>query len=151
MPPRRAIARPAFSMTPDTLADIHARAFAGQSRGWSAEEFSRLLSSDTGFVVGGAAAFAVGRIVADEAEILTLARDPDVRGQGLGKKILEDFEQNAAQRGASRIFLEVAETNAPALRLYRDAGYAEIARRAAYYTRPDGARADALILEKRIP
>ncbi len=136
-------------MTPESLATLHASAFADHARGWSADEFAQLLCSDTVFVVGDANAFAMGRVVLDEAELLTLARAPAVRGQGFGNNILLAFEHAASRRGARRFFLEVAADNAPALRLYTGAQYTEIARRKGYYTRPDGQRVDAIILEKR--
>lgn len=149
MRPRRATARPVSLMTPEALATLHASAFDGQARSWSADEFAQLLSSETVFVVGDTDAFAMGRVVADEAELLTLVRAPMVKGQGHGIKALLAFEKAAEQRGAERFFLEVADDNGPAIRLYLGAGYGEIARRKAYYKRPDGCRVDAIILEKR--
>ena len=52
----------------------------------------------------------------------------------------------AAQAGAVRLFLEVAEDNAAARALYDRAGFRPIGRRKAYYARPDGGRTDALVL-----
>jgi ribosomal-protein-alanine N-acetyltransferase len=52
----------------------------------------------------------------------------------------------AAARGATRLFLEVADDNAAALALYARAGFSEAGRRPGYYARPDGVRQDALIL-----
>ncbi|WP_135504198.1 GNAT family N-acetyltransferase [Roseovarius aestuariivivens] len=136
-------------MTPEAMADLHARAFAGRSRSWTADEFVQLLQSGPVFVVTGDQAFAMGRVVAGEAELLTIARAPEKRGQGVGSKVLSDFEVEACKRGAVRLFLEVGQDNTTAIRLYSGSGYAEVARRAAYYTRPDGAREDAIVMEKR--
>lgn len=138
-------------MTPETMARLHARAFAGQMRAWSAAEFQSLLDRPLTIATGDAQAFALGRAIADEAELLTLATDPAHRRRGLARACLGAFEAEARKRGARRAFLEVAADNAPALALYHAAGYAQIARRAGYYARPAGRAADALILQKPLP
>jgi len=135
-------------MTPEMLAATHARAFAGQGRGWSAAEFAALLDSKLVFAAGAANAFALGRVVADEAELLTLATDPAARRRGLGRAALDAFEAGARARGAARGFLEVAEDNAPARALYAACLWRGAGRRAAYYPRAGGRAVDALILEK---
>ena len=88
--------------------------------------------------------------MADEAEVLTLATDPDHRRKGLARACLSAFDAGARARGATTAFLEVAEDNAPALALYRAAGYRETARRAGYYARRNGPKVDALILSKTL-
>ena len=145
---RRAMQRPAFWMTPEAMAATHARAFAGHGRAWSAEEFRQLLQSGHVFVLGDARAFVLGRVVLDEAEILTLATDPAHRRAGLARACLTAFEAQAAARGAVSAFLEVAEDNAPARALYHAAGYAELGRRKGYYTSRSGAAVDALVLSR---
>ncbi|MDD9727085.1 GNAT family N-acetyltransferase [Roseovarius sp. SK2] len=137
-------------MTPDDLAALHARAFDGQGRAWDAGEFRDLLEHSHIFVVGDTKGFAVGQAVAGDAELLTLAADPDARRQGHGRAALQAFEAEARARGSERLFLEVAADNAAALRLYRSFGFTELARRAKYYKRPDGGTVDALVLEKRL-
>jgi len=136
-------------MTPEALAVTHARAFAGHDRGWSSAEFATLLDSPCVLAVGDARAFALGRVIADEAELLTLATDPAARRRGLARAALAAFEAEVQARGAVRAFLEVAEDNAAARGLYALAQWQSIARRAAYYRRPEGRAADALLLEKR--
>lgn len=137
-------------MTPEALARVHARAFDGQGRAWDAGEFRDLLDSDFVFAVGDERAFALGRAVAGEAELLTLACDPACRRQGLGRACLAAFEAEALARGAVRFLLEVAAGNVAALALYHGAGYIEVARRAGYYSMPDGTRQDAMTLEKAV-
>lgn len=91
--------------------------------------------------------FAVGRVAADEAELLTLAVAPEARRQGVGRRLLSAFETEAKARGARTVFLEVAETNAAARCLYAGAGYASAGYRRDYYG-PAGARTGALVLRK---
>ncbi|WP_408904506.1 ribosomal protein S18-alanine N-acetyltransferase [Nguyenibacter sp. L1] len=134
------------------LAGLHADAFPPAER-WDAPAMETLLSMP-GVVAGlgwhRAApvprGFIMGRVVADEAEILTLAVAGDARRQGLGHALLAWLADQAARRGAARLFLEVSAANPAAQALYRGAGFAEIGRRRAYY--PDGS--DALVLS-RVP
>ena len=110
-------------------------------------EFAGLLESPLVFAVGDARAFALGRVIADEAELLTLACDPAYRRKGLGRARLAGFEAEARARGAVTAFLEVAADNLPAHALYEAADYAEVARRAGYYAL---GTVDALILRKAL-
>lgn len=136
-------------MTPDACAALHARGF-DTGRPWSPEEFAALLGSPHVFSVGDETAFALGRAIAGEAELLTLVTDPAFRRRGLARERLRRFEEEAQARGAATAFLEVAEDNAAARALYGAAGYAEAARRPGYYPRGALTPADALVLTKRL-
>jgi ribosomal-protein-alanine N-acetyltransferase len=136
-------------VTPDELAAIHAAAFTEAPRPWSAAEFADLLASPLCFLCAEPGGFALGRAVAGEAELLTIAVRPEAQGQGKGGALLAAFLAEAARRGASRCFLEVSERNAPAIALYRRAGFALAARRRHYYVDRSGP-ADALMMEKGI-
>ncbi len=138
-------------MTPERMADLHARAFEGQGRAWSAKEISDLLSTPHVFVVAKGACFALGRVGADEVELLTIATDPDRQGGGLGRSVLRLYERAARDRGAVSSFLEVADDNHTAIALYRAEGYTQSARREGYYQRAAGANVDALIFSKMLP
>lgn len=136
-------------MTPDDMAALHARAF-GDARPWSAQEFRALIDHPGTLFRGDARAFALGRVVLDEAELLTIATDPAHRRQGLARACLSDWEGGAMTLGARRAFLEVSADNAAALALYQTAGYARIGCRRAYYPRRDGAAADALVMARSL-
>lgn len=121
---------PAFAQA---LAALHGRCFAGPHRPWSAAEFAALLDSHACFLLGDGAGFAIGRSIADEAELLTLAVAPEARRQGRGRALLEAFRATARARGAARAFLEVAADNLPALALYHADGWTGAGRRRGYY------------------
>ena len=129
------------------LAATHARAFAG-TRGWSEAEFASLLASPGVHLIGDAKSFVLGRVTLDEAEILTLATDPGWQRQGLARKVLQQFSTIAKRHGAATLFLEVAADNAPALALYRSAGFMEVGYRPQYYATQTGTRMGALVLRK---
>ena len=78
------------------------------------------------------------RIGGDQAEILPLAIAPIFRGQGLGAQLLKAGEERVKIKGADVVFLEVAEDNLFAIRLYKGAAYQAIGRRPAYYRRKNG-------------
>jgi [ribosomal protein S18]-alanine N-acetyltransferase len=117
------------------LAAIHAASFR---RGWSEEEFARLIADRA--VLGDRAAvgrtltgFIISRLTVDEAEILSVAIAPSHRGRGLARPLLQQHMRRLAGVGARTVFLEVGEGNVPAERLYRRAGFYEVGRRAGYY------------------
>ncbi|WP_298910226.1 ribosomal protein S18-alanine N-acetyltransferase [uncultured Aliiroseovarius sp.] len=133
----------------DSLSEIHVAAFVA-TRGWSADEIAQLQTSPLVFTVAQPNGFAMGRVVVDEAELLTVAVAPEAQGHGIGEKLLQDFECTAADRGATRAFLEVADDNAAARALYRKAGWSTCGQRPAYYTRSDGTTCDAILMEKHL-
>lgn len=137
-------------MTPEDLARLHARAFS-MPRPWSAAEFADLLASPHVFLVNEGAAFALGRVIAGEAELLTIATDPDHRRKGLARRTMTGFDRAAAGRGAVIAFLEVAATNAPAIALYTACGWQGTGLRKGYYRAPDGTGIDARIMGKSLP
>lgn len=135
-------------MTPEALAALHARCFRSPPP-WSAADFAGFLADPLCFLlVEGDAGFLLGRAVAGEAELLTLAIAPEARRLGLGRKLLSRFLYQAQLRGAERAFLEVAADNAPALALYESAGFSGAGRRRGYYQGPEGRRPDALVLAR---
>ena len=134
-------------MTPDALAALHARCFK-TPRPWSAAEFTSLLAGNGVFLTATKTGFALGREIAGEVELLTLAVDPAHQKQGFGRQLLNQFETTAFNRGAQIAFLEVACTNAAAIQLYQSAGYTESGKRPAYYTAPSGPKIDAVVMRK---
>lgn len=136
-------------MTPAALARLHARCFTNPPP-WSAAGFAALLDSPHVFVLTAPAAdaFALGRVIGPEAELLTLATDPDARRQGLARALMAEFEREARARGAETLFLEVAETNTAALALYTRCGFTPNGRRPGYFSTEDGKPLAALLLCK---
>jgi len=90
--------------------------------------------------------FIIGQLAADEAEILSIGVSPNWQRAGLGTRLLEGLARAARRGEAKRIFLEVAQDNAPAVALYRKLGFVEAGRRKRYYERPGSEAVDALTL-----
>lgn len=133
-------------MTPETLARIHADAFAPE-RGWSAKEFLDLLNQPTVQFFCQSDAFALVRVVADEAELLTLAVAPHAQRRGLATALMHDWLTAVK---AERAFLEVSEDNTAAKQLYLKHGFEVCGRRKDYYVRNGGTAVDALLMQKAI-
>ena len=132
------------------LAELHGASF---HRGWGEGEFETMLRESNTLVhrlrlkrktVG----FAVSRIGADEAEILSIAIDPRYRGQGLSRNLLLTHLGHLAGRGVRTIFLEVEENNRPALGLYKRAGFTVVGRRERYYQQAGGEQLNALLMRR---
>lgn len=136
--------------SPAQLAETHAAAFQDR-RSWSAEEFSKLLQSPGVILCGDARSFLVGRVILTEAEVLTVATTPENQRQGLAQRHLRSFLDAAAERGVDYVFLEVADTNAPAKHLYCKEGFSESGRREGYYRALDGTKSDALTMQLTLP
>lgn len=134
-------------MTPEALAALAARAYTHQ-KPWSAQAFADTLARPHALLAVTEHAFVLGLVVADEAEILALAADPDRQREGHATAALAQFHADAAKRGAARVFLEVASRNAPAIALYTAQGYSPVGKRRAYYPQPDGTADDALVLAR---
>lgn len=137
-------------MTPQDFARIHALAFH-ESRPWDAAEFEALLASKYCFCVGDSRGFAIGRAIAGESELLTIAVAPEFQGQGFGRRLLGLYHDKAHEMGAETFFLEVARDNTAAIGLYESTGYITSSTRPAYYKRVDGSAVDALIMTRDSP
>lgn len=90
-----------------------------------------------------AAGFFLSRTGFEEEELLLLAVDPQYRGQGLGRALLDALRIGATTRNARRLLLEMRRGN-PAETLYRNFGFYSIGERREYYRTPGGDRLDAI-------
>jgi ribosomal-protein-alanine N-acetyltransferase len=133
------------------LARIHA---AGFYRGWPSGEFESFLNDASSPVYVACdtkrriAGFALIRVVEDEAELLTIAVDPKWRGKRIGQALMRAVFDDLLMTLAQRMFLEVSEDNAPAIKLYQREGFATISSRKGYYPKPDGSQATALVMAR---
>ena len=104
---------PASQRDAARLAQLHGASF---HRGWGEGEFEAMLRERNTLVhrlrlgrkvIG----FAVSRMAADEAEILSIAVDAGHRGRGLSRNLLLTHLGHLAGRGVRSVFLEVEENN----------------------------------------
>lgn len=132
------------------LARLHARCFYDA---WGTSMLRQVMAMPGAFGLvarwgghGAMIGFALSRVVADECELLSLGVAPEHRDRGMGRLLLEATLARAAAMSARRFFLEVAEDNEPALRLYQAFGLTAVGRRPGYYENADGSRTAALTM-----
>ena len=89
--------------------------------------------------------FILGRVAADEAEILNLGVLEECRREGEGRALVVELRRRFAELGVSRVFLEVRESNRGAITFYERMGFRQLGRREDYYQEP---REAALVYEK---
>ena len=136
-------------MTPYEMAKLHLMS-GSPTRSWSESEYKNLIAADTirfFYVENG---FLVGRLIGQDAEILNVIIHPKYRRLGKARYLIGKFENEARNVGSSRCFLEVAESNSSANKLYHDLGYLKVGQRKNYYEFIDGRKDNASILAKEI-
>lgn len=124
----------------NTIAELHQLCFPHKP--WSADDFADLKKSGCE-IIASQNGFIVYRATLDEAEIITIGVHPDARNTGIANAMLGIVEGELRKSGIKHIFLEVAENNTPARRLYESNGYTQIGTRPKYY---DGI--DAIMMKK---
>ena len=144
------VIEPAAPADARAFAKLHQASF---HRGWGEGEFAGMLAERNvsahrlrrGREIIG---FAVSRIAADEAELLSIAIAAKARGSGLSREFLTTHLGHLAGRGVRTVFLEVEEVNAPARRLYDRAGFALVGRRERYYREAGGVERNAVVMRR---
>ena len=132
-----------FTGDAEVLAALHGTAFPDS---WTAHAIFDLLAAPGTFAFHLQDGFILARAAGDEAEILTLAVRPAVRGRELGRALLRAAAQHAQTLGAANVFLEVGVDNTAALALYAGQGFVRVGQRKAYYSGKD-----ALVLKVQLP
>jgi [ribosomal protein S18]-alanine N-acetyltransferase len=85
------------------------------------------------------AGFLVVRAVVAEAEVLNLCVAPEKRRAGLAEALLTEAIAELRRTRVDRLFLEVRESNTPAISFYEKHGFRKTGRRPGYYRNPDEA------------
>lgn len=145
--------RPATRDDGPALAALHATAF---DEPWPADDIVRFAEDRGGFALivdaedaeAAPDGFILCRMIAGEAEVLTLAVRPQARRRGVARALLEAAVV-LARGSAEAMFLEVAADNSGAAALYAGAGFETVGRRAGYYGRAGGS-VDALVMRRAL-
>ena len=136
------------------LAALHREDFV---RPWSGGEFAALLAQDAVFGYSAResgkgradlAGFVLARLVAGEAEILSVAVARSCRRLGLGRQLMDAVLRELHKQRADALFLEVDETNTAAVSLYRRLGFREVGKRSGYYSTETGRKSSALVMRR---
>ena len=126
------------AMTKDdasAVAELELKIFAMP---WSREDFFRETNNElaeyiVGELDGQIVAYAGAWVSFDQAEVMHVAVDKNLRGQGVGTMLFGELIKAVKLRGAKSITLEVRPSNTPAIKLYESFGLKSVGRRKGYY------------------
>lgn len=123
------------------VSDIHKSSFNNQ---WDESTIAQTLNSSgiSGLVAKSQkpkareiGAFLIFRTVAREAEVIMIATVPSHRRSGASRALMAALIRHALSERLNEIFLEVDESNFPALALYKSIGFKKVGERKGYYNR----------------
>ena len=86
-------------------------------------------------------------VVCGEGEIVSVATDEVVRGQGFGGILFSEVIIREREFGTDKLFLEVRKSNIPAVRLYEKNGFVTDGVRKNFYRKPVE---DALLMSLKL-
>ncbi len=115
-----------------------------EAANWSKESYLKFASEPGSLALvleadGQLGGFLLGRLAADQAELLNLAVISAHRRQGAGTALLLQALREWHSRGAKTVYLEVRESNTGAIAFYEKHGFAKTGLRKGYYRAPDEA------------
>ena len=90
--------------------------------------------------------YLVAMEAADEIHLLNITTVPAHQRQGHARRLMQHLLDQARQRHAQSLWLEVRQSNAPARALYEALGFATIGVRKGYYPAGGTQREDALVM-----
>lgn len=99
---------------------------------------------------GELAGFYWAMVGVDDIQLLNLAVDPAKQNNGIGAALLQDLIVRTEALGKEQLFLEVRESNASAIALYRKYGFCDVGQRVDYYPMPFGGRETAIVMAKQM-
>ncbi|MBQ3337201.1 MAG: ribosomal protein S18-alanine N-acetyltransferase [Selenomonadaceae bacterium] len=119
----------------DAVAEIEEKSFAMP---WKRDDFWREAQNElatyiVGELDGKIVAYAGAWVSFNQAEVMSVAVVPELRGQGVGTILFGELIKAVKARGATAITLEVRPSNTPAIKLYKSFGLRSVGRRKGYY------------------
>ena len=119
----------------DAVAELESKCFAMP---WSREDFWREATNElatyiVGELDGKLVAYAGAWVSFNQAEVMNVAVEPELRGQGVGTILFGELVKAVKLRGATAITLEVRPSNTAAIKLYESFGLKSVGRRKGYY------------------
>ncbi len=109
---------------------------------------SSLASENMGIVLRESSGKLIGYFITldivDELELLKIAVGKEFQGKGYGRLLMQKVIELAKHLGMNSVFLEVRESNTPAIELYKSTGFKTIGIRPGYYVQP---KEDAFLMK----
>lgn len=119
--------------------------------GWSADSFRSEVQKENGIVLcfvknENVIALLSGYFAEGEGDITSVAVEPEFRRKGLANELICEFEKTLPNN-TENIFLEVRESNVPAIKLYQKCGFEKLSVRKNFYSNP---RENAVVMVKKL-
>lgn len=116
---------------------------------WSREDFVYCCANEDQYcpvviVDGHVAGYAMMTNIVGECEIGNIAVSGEHRRKGFGRTLMDSMLAEALRINASRIMLEVRDSNVPARTLYDSYGFVQVGLRKEYYSHPTE---DAILMD----
>ncbi|WP_341760378.1 N-acetyltransferase [Candidatus Endowatersipora endosymbiont of Watersipora subatra] len=132
----------------ERIAEIHALGF---DKGWSVSEIDSLLQQKEISIlvareIGGGDKPVVGFIIfrskalESASAILSVAVDPFIHRLGIGSLLIRQSIRQLQANRISQVFLEVDDSNQPAIKMYRKTGFQAVGSRPYYHQYEDSSR-----------
>ena len=118
-----------------------------ESNQFSLEDFKRFQKSTDIKIKKEQNCIAILGLTDHEVEIYFIGVAEDLRGRGLGKKLLKSIISFSKNYGADFLVLEVGIKNIPAKNMYLSLNFMEYGIRKNYYRNISGIREDAIIMK----
>ena len=141
-------------LTAQDLPQVLAIEQAAYSHPWSQGHFVDALASGY-YCVGwfereDLHAYLVAMPGVQETHLLNVTVAPEHQGQGLAKRLLQDWLDWSRTQGAQQLWLEVRESNTRALQIYERAGFVRIHVRKDYYPLDRTRREHAVVMSLKL-
>lgn len=138
-------------MTIEDVEEVHALEKEVEETPWTCGNFASSIKDGhfawVGMLDGRIASWFVVMPAFDVCELLIIGVRDELRGRGYGRRTLEFAAELAQDSGFSAMLLEVRESNAPAIGLYKSSGFEEVGVRKNYYVKADG-RENAVLMTR---
>lgn len=135
-------------LSKDLIDEILVIESSTHSAPWSRKSFENELEHKYGvflvaLIEGKVIGYGGTWVLVDEAHVTNVVVSPEFRGEGIGRKLMNEMLLKARDKGAVCATLELRKSNEVALKLYESMGFVMATVRKAYY--PDN-QEDALVM-----
>lgn len=119
---------------------------------WTTADIKETLAQNTTLILGAwkdgsLIGYVIVYYVLDEGEIARIAVDESSRRQGVAGHLMLRLEDFCEENGIAKLMLDVRESNAAAIALYKDHGFTEDGIRRNYYANP---KEDAILMSREL-
>jgi ribosomal-protein-alanine N-acetyltransferase len=127
---------------------FHTKCFNEKETPFSKKNIYYFLKSSFYQIYYNKLSLAIIQVVGSEAELITIAVDPDKRNRNLGSTLLKDILDRLQEIKVKTIFLEVSMANQSAISMYKKNKFFQCGDRKNYYKLNETERIDAVVMSR---